>query len=273
VKLSIKIFAFGLVTFTFITIGCRPTSSLSIDTTTSNTTDKNNIIIETSTNVLSNKRAHDQIIFEGSNNLFELVRENSSYFDETHDVIIIKGNNTIIKLININILDLSSDSMDTLVIVGNNKKYVIETGNAFVISKKTTQPDTIRVTQKSFDISPYRQETPYDTTPIRLEYFDSLVTAQYAYNYFLKKLSTEEAEYYYQLAEMYFYGLGVQESPEKAIELYEYAAAKDHIPSLIKLGNIFKGTVFVKPDKNKSRYFFKRCSALGDNYCEQQLRK
>ena len=232
----------------------------------------NNVIAVSSKNTISTSNSKDEIIFEGKNNLFELVQENSSYFDETHDVIIIKGDNTIIKLLNINIVDLRSVSIDTLVIVGNNQKYVMDTRNSITTKRDIVKTDVIHLKESTFNVSAYSHDSIQNDHPVKFTYFDSLVSVKYAYNYFVDGLKTEEPKYYYELAEMYLYGLGVYESTAKAIELYEYAAAKDYIPSLVKLGDIFTGRFSVKPDKNKSLYFYKRCQSLGESYCDEQIK-
>lgn len=231
----------------------------------------NNTLVQTSSHTVANTRSNDEIIFEGSNNLFELVQKNAAYFDGAHDVIIIKGDGNVIKLININILTLPKGSPDTLVIVGNNQKYVIDVNNSIVPGKKNVKVDTIDFKSASFEPLPeVREVIPHDSR-IRLDYFDSLVSAQYAYTYFADKINTGEPEYYYQLAEMYLYGLGVEESPAKAIELYEFAAAKDHILSLRKLGDIYRGKFSMKPNKDKSLYYYRRGQRLGDLYCDERI--
>lgn len=265
-----------LIAFLFlivILLSCKSSSSVSTSDYDVDKSEDNNMIRVTSTNTVSNSAAHDEIIFEGKNNLFELVQKNSSYFDATHDVIIIKGDNTIIKLLNINIVDLRSVNTDTLVIVGDHQKYVMDVRNSIAITKDHVKTDVIHLKESSFDTSPFSQENIESELPVKIEYFDSLVSAKYAYTYFVNGLKTEEPKYYYQLAEMYLYGLGVAESTAKAIELYEYAAAKDHILSQIKLGDIFTGRFSVKTDKNKSLYFYRRCQALGETYCDEQVKK
>ena len=264
-----------LMFFIAILLACK--SSSTVSSSGQNKEDEklkdNNVIAVSSVNTISNSNSKDEIIFEGKNNLFELIQENSSYFDETHDVIIIKGDNTIIKLLNINIVDLRSVSTDTLVIVGNNQKYVMDARNSIVTKKDIIKTDVIHLKESTFDVSSYSQESIQNDRPVKFSYFDSLVSVKYAYNYFVNGLKTEEPKYYYELAEMYLFGLGVDESTAKAIELHEYAAAKDYIPSLIKLGDIFTGRFSVKPDKNKSLYFYKRCQSLGESYCDEQIKK
>jgi hypothetical protein len=252
---------------------CKPSST--VLTSTGNGTEKdqgNNVVTVDSDDANSGSNSQDEIIFEGTNNLFELVQRNSAYFDQSHDVIIIKGNNTVVKLINVNFLDLSGRGSDTLVIVGDNEKYVIDI-NTSISTNRPVKTDVVYLKERPFDQSVYAADFVRNETKIRLDYFDSLVTAKYAYNYFSEKLSTGDPVYFYELAEIYLYGLGVDESSAKAIELYEYAAVRDHVPSLTKLGDIFTGTFGVKRNKEKSLYYYKRCSGLGNQYCDDQIIK
>jgi hypothetical protein len=59
----------------------------------------NNVVtVDSDNNTNSRSNSKDEIIFEGANNLFELVQKKSAYFDQSHDIIIIKGSNTIVRL-------------------------------------------------------------------------------------------------------------------------------------------------------------------------------
>lgn len=160
-----------------------------------------------------------------------------------------------------------------MVIVGNSEKYVIDVNNSIRTTKNLVKTDIVRLETVPFDESPFKEDNIQDDTPVRLDYFDSLVTVKYAYTYFLDKLATGDPTYFHELAEMYLYGLGVKQSSSKAIELYEYAAVKNYGPSLAKLGDIFTGKFSVKPDGRKSLYYFKRCQQLGDSYCSEQIDK
>lgn len=213
-------------------IACKPSSTVKTEKAKANT---NNVVSAKSVNS-SGTNSDTEIKFEGNNNLFELINKNSSYFNEAHDVIIIKGNNTIIRLINENVLDFGNGKSDTLVIVGDNQKYVVDVKNTFSLDGKKVKTETIQL-------------------PIN--------TSEYA------NMSPPAL---YEMAESYLFGAGKDQSTEKAIELYEYAAVKDHIPSLVKLGYIYTGQFDVERDKMKSLYYYKRGSALGDNYCDLQIK-
>ena len=172
-----------------------------------------------------------------------------------------------------NVLELPGNSSDTLIIVGDNEKYVIDVNGSILINDRSAKTDVVYLKDKSFDQSAYAADFVQNEKKIRLDYFDSLVSARYAYTYFSEKLSTGDPVYFYQLAEMYLYGLGVNESSTKAIELYEYAAVRNHVQSLTKLGDIFTGKFGVKKNKDKSLYYYKRCSELGNQYCDDQIAK
>jgi len=267
-------FLLRLVCIAFL-ISCKPVKNISNYSTTypnpvSPITD--NVVIVDSENSRVSPKSSDEITFEGNNNLFELVQRNSSYFDEARDVIIIKGNNTIIRLINTNVLDLSIGQSDTLIIVGNNEKYVIDVNNSMEPSRKEVRTSIVNLKEEKFNSSLYADEPVEDDAPIRLGYFDKPVTAKYAYSYFFEKLSTGEPIYFYELAELYLYGVGIEQSTSKAIELYEYAAAKNHIPSLAKLGAIFTGAFEIKQNRDKAIYYYKRCASLGDEHCKDQVK-
>ena len=105
-------------------------------------------------------------------------------------MIIIKGNNTIIRLINENVLDISNGKSDTLVIVGNNQKYVVDIKNPVSLNGKKLKVDTVQIEEPHSDL--------YDLNDPSL----------------------------YDIAESYLFGTGRDQSTMKAIELYEFAAAK-----------------------------------------------
>lgn len=270
-----KILFFLVLTCLVALLCCKPARIITKESSTSPTAIKssdNNVVVVDSENTRSSPNSNDEIIFEGNNNLFELVQRNSSYFDEARDVIIIKGNNIIMKLVNVNVLDNSIGRSDTLIIVGNNEKYVVDMNNSIETNSTKINTYIVNLKEKDFDSSPYFNEFIQNDTPIWFSYFNKRVTARYAYSYFYEKLDTDEPLYFYELAEMYLYGIGVEESSLKAIELYEHAAARNHIPSLTKLGIIYSGKFGVKRNKDKLIYYYKKCASLGDNYCSDQLK-
>jgi hypothetical protein len=216
---------------------CKP-SSKAVGTTSkapAQVPSANNVAVAKSTNSES-INSDTEIKFVGSNNLFELISKNSFYFNQAHDVIIIKGNNTIIRLINENVADISDGKSDTLVIVGNNQKYVIDVRNSISLGSKKIKIDTVQL-----------QNIP----------------SEYE--------STDPASLY-ENAESYLFGVGKDQSTKKAIELYEFAATKNHVPSLQKLGYIFTGKFGAERNRAKSLYYYKKGSALDDDYCTLQIK-
>jgi hypothetical protein len=216
-------------------VSCKPSSKVKTTSKKDTAPKVNNVVAAKNINS-EGINSHTEIKFEGSNNLFELINKNSFYFNEDHDVIIIKGNNTIIRLINENVLDIGNGQRDTLVIVGSNRKYVVDMKNSFSINNKKAKVDTIQLKETYSE---------YDN---------------------------DEPSSLYAMAESYLFGTGQDQSTKKAIELYEFAAAKNHIPSLEKLGYIYTGKFGAPRDKMKSLYYYKRGSSLGDDYCNLQIK-
>ena len=99
-----------------------------------------------------------EIIFEGSNNIFELIQKNSSYFDKSHDVIIIKGNGNIIKLYNSNIVDMKGDGGDTLILVGDKVKYVYSVTDKIILKKSNFKVDSVTMKSKLFELKEFESD-------------------------------------------------------------------------------------------------------------------
>ncbi len=234
----------------------------------------NNVIVNDSKNVSSiHSQGGDKVIFEGKNNLFELVRVNAAYFDKHHDVLIIKGDNNIIKLYNTNLVDLRGKGADTLVIVGNQVKYVADYANALVVRSAEVKVDTVELRETNPNLNAYFSDFKEEQDQqVTLKYFDEPVRVKYAFDYFVSKINTGNAEYYFQLGEMYLYGIGTKVSTLKAVELYEYAAKKNHILAIRQLGDIYqRGTFDLKKDTILSTYYYKVGAQLGDVYCSEAL--
>ena len=236
--------------------------------------DKNNVVLSsTNASTQAGFSGNDKIVFEGKNNLIDIIQEDSSYFDKHHDIVILKGNNNTIKLYNKNLVDLRDTEGDSLIIVGNNIKYVADYRGTLVIKTKKHQIDTVEITetQPNFEEFLNNFETNHDRM-VNLKYFDEPVSVKYAINYFIDKIRTGNFEHYFHLGEMYLYGIGTEVSTNKAVELFEYAAAKQHILSIRQLGDIYKNGTFDFP-KNlaKSGYYYKMGTQMGDEYCSEAL--
>jgi len=252
-----------------ILIACQSSRSVTNHTRSEDT---NNIVTVQKDNTVSNSK--DEIIFDGSGNLIEIIQKNAQYFDQTHDIIILKGDGNIIRLYNINILDLRTDKTDTLIIVGNREKYVLNASN-MVATDRTLEPDTIALKGQSVNIDLYSQDIQEESEneeKIALYYFDEKVTTRYAFDFFLRGTQNGKLDCSYELAELYLYGIGVEASIEKAIELNEYAAAKDYIPSIRRLAEIYSGKFGSSANQELKLYYLKRGSMLGDSYCKELLK-
>ena len=255
----------------FIINACLMVSCHSLQYTTEK--NNNNLITVKQENTLSNEQSdHDEVIFEGSNNLIALVQVNASYFDQVHDVIIIKGKGNIISLYNTNILDLRTKNTDSLIIIGNKQKYILHAGN-LIATDKTLVPDTIKLKEQFFNPAKYIHDvrnTETEEEKITLYYFEEKVTPQFAIDFLTKGAQDGKMDCLHELAELYLYGIGVEASTTKAIELLEFAAAKDYIPSIRRLAEIHSGA---PKNPELSQYYLKRGSMLGDANCQEQLKK
>ncbi|MDJ1480310.1 tetratricopeptide repeat protein [Cytophagaceae bacterium YF14B1] len=233
----------------------------------------NNVVINETQNVTTGKATKDELIFEGSNNLIEVIQKNVAFFDKHHDVIIVKGSNNIIKLYNINIIDLRGKGSDTCIILGNHQKYIADYGNAILIQSKNLKTDTIQLIEPLFKIGEYNNDFRENSDRVvTLKYFDEPVSIKYAFDYFTDKIKSGNVQFYYELAELYLYGIGTELSTNKAIKLYEYAAVKNHILSIRQLGDIYANGTFDYPKNSKMAiYYYKIGSQLGDTYCKSML--
>lgn len=239
-------------------------------TKTASTTDQNqnNVIVSKSENSL-NYGKEDKIIFEGSNNLFEIVNENSAFFDQHHQVIIVKANNSLIRLISVNVLTLGEGS-DTLVIVGDKEKYVVDTRDEIILPGGMRADTVYMAEPKEAGYLAVANDFVRDER-IKLAYFDTLVSAPFAFKHFQKLASEGDPVGYFELGELYLYGVGVEESTVKALDLFEYAAVKNHMGSLMKLGELYSGKFGIREDRARSLYYYNRCRDMGSAYCGQMV--
>ena len=270
-----KIFQILLITsLLIITQGCKTTKS-----TKSSNDGKNNVLKTTSTGSGGKKNGGNSgrsgIVFEGENNLFELIQKNTHFFnDKSHDLIIIKGNGNIIKLYNIGIVDLSGkSSSDTLIIIGDNKKYVMEVKNKLILKSQPKTTSTVTLKDVEFKKEEYSKD--FDSNlikKVKLDVFDTMVSISFAFKYFTDQIKEGEIAHYYNLGEMYTYGIGTEINPLKAIELYEFSAVKDYKMALRRLGDLYQyGLEDLKPDLELAKYYYKRGISIGDDYCKTSL--
>jgi hypothetical protein len=218
---------------------------------------KNNLLVTKETNVAKSHGRADKIEFDGSNNVFDLVQKNAAFFDGREIVIIVQGNNNIIKLYNTNLVDMSAPGMDTLLLVGDHTKYVMDVRNKIVLKDKHLKADTIQMQQKSFSATDF--STDFKSTDMRIKMLTD-------------RLSTNDPEAFYDLANLYQYEVNTKEGTLKAIEYYEYAATYNHLEAIRKLGDIFaNGTFDLSKNLKKAQYFFTLGANLGDSYSKERL--
>ena len=226
----------------------------------------NNTITVDSKNVVSEGNSEgDNIIFEGTDNIFDIIQKNVTFFDEKREIIIIKGSHNIIKLFNINIVDLSKSNIDTLIIVGNNQRYVAvfenQIINTVVNSNLTYKTETVILNTPEFKPPVDSVLVPESWKSVR----DSL----------MNKIRLGDSDAYYELGEMYNYGLNdAPLSVETAIKLYEYGAVNNQIESIRRLGDIWlNGPLDIIPNKTKALYYYTLGGKLGDSYCQERLKE
>ena len=245
--------------FAFLCItGCSQKANTSI-ATNSKIADpsKNNVIAAKETNVFKSKGGNDKIEFKGSNNIFDLIQKNAAYFDGREMVVIVQGNNNIIKLYNTNLVDMSAPGMDTLLLIGDHVKYIMDVNNKVVLKKKSLKADTIEMQQKQFST---------------LDFSNDFSKTDYRIKSLTDQLNTNNPEAFYELAKLYQYEVDNKQAILKAIELYEYAAAQNHVDAIQKLGDLFaNGTFDLTKNLKKAQYFFTLGANLDDSYSKERL--
>jgi len=250
--------------------GCSAPKQIAPNATPLPPQEDNNLIHVETENVRTN--ASDKIIFEGSNNIFEIIAENSDFFDGQQDVIIIRGSNNVITLVSKNCIDLSKVKADTLVMVGNKQRYAVDFFNRITLNtqRPVKTKEVMIMDQPAIVPNVTKVKFLYDK-PVKFSFFDSRVSPQTAHTYFSERLSSGDPQYFFELAEMHLYGVGIEESVPEAISLYQQAAAKNHVPSLVKLGDLYAGNFNVEENRDRAVYYYKRCALLGESYCDRRL--
>lgn len=205
----------------------------------------------------------DKIIFEGSNNLFELVQNTPAYFDGSREVIVIKGNGNIIRFYHISLLDLNDSGSGKLVLLGDGVKYLMCIGPEPLLKRAPGTVDTVQMENTPFMPATYLAD------------FQSEESASLLIEGLLERIKKGEGEAYYELAEMYNYGLeNTPVSSEKAISLYEYGALRGDILSIRRLGDLwFNGSFDITANKAKGQFYYRMGAQLGDRYCQEMLTK
>lgn len=167
----------------------------------------------------------------------------------------------------------------TLVVDKNatgNHKYSIKNGK--IVRQPAQRSIEVPLNPHNFSAQGYLpdfEQQIQQNQSVYFDYFQEVKPIKYALNYFIKKIkTTNQPQYYYQLGEMYNYGIGTQILPSKAAELYKFAAAKNHLLSIRRLGDLYKfGKFSLKPNGQLARYYYARGKQLGDMYCIQMLKQ
>lgn len=243
-------------------LGCK-TSKQSIsksgDQPQSHIQESNNVIISSSDRSSSSGGA-TKVIFEGENNLIELVNQNSHFFNEPHDVIVIQGNGNLIKLYSIDLVSYRQEGIQYM-IVGDDKKYVYFFNGEPELNSEAPTVSYAELKEAELDFNELAAE------------IDKNSEAYEKIRLYESDIKQGNVEGYFHLAQIYDLGrYGVPNSPAKAIELYEFAAAKSHLPSIRKLGDIwYNGGFDYKVNMTKGIYYYKLGASLGDEYCNKVL--
>ncbi len=75
----------------------------------------------------------------------------------------------------------------------------------------------------------------------------------------------------YEMGEAIFYGRGTQQNPEKAVDLMEKAAAKNHLEALIFLGDWYISEHNEQPKPTKSTEYYRQAAKLKSNVGRMKL--
>lgn len=249
----------------FITIilftSCTTTK---ISTTAKLSEDSNNLVVEKNKGkIKGGGNGNTTIVFEGKNNIFEIIRENASYFNSAgrKDVIVIKGDGNHITLYNRGSVDLGGFSQDTLVFVGENERYVMLSDDQVKFTKKV-EIDTVQMT------TPEVVFIEENINPESHNYSSDV-------SYYVDEIKKGNQDAYYELAEIYNYGLnGVIQNFKQAIQLYEHGAIKNNIAAITRLGDLwYNGHWEMKKNKTIGLYYYKRGAELGSDYCQKMVKK
>lgn len=160
--------------------------------------------------------------------------------------------------------------------LGKTDTYRLRNGK--IVQQPSPQAFEVPMTRSTFEVQGYVpdfEEQIKKNQSVYFDYFQEIKSIKEALNYFVQKIkTTNEPQYYYQLGEMYNYGIGTKILPNKAIELYKFAAAKNHLLSIRRLGDLYNfGKFSLKPNAQLARYYYARGKQLGDMYCIHMLKQ
>lgn len=102
---------------------------------------------------------------------------------------------------------------------------------------------------------------------------EKLTTAKENLQELMNLADSDDAKALCELAEVYFKGLnGLEQSPQKALELLEKAAAQDYVPALESLGDFYLyGKCGVKQDGYKAIEYFLKAYEFGETSWKRTL--
>ena len=296
-KLPKQGFLFCIIAFSLLWCsGC--TSSKSYSTYSQSTTTANNnnvVVVKGKRPPWMQRRGSAQVIFQGKNNLLQVMLNKQAMPSEGNQVIVIRGNGNTIKIDSADVANarfMRNSSGDTLVIMGNQQRYVVKNGRIVVPPRpKGSKTNTLNIKTTPFQKSRYLPDFKTemeDGNKGHFSYFNGYKEIKFAVNYFMRKIDEKkDPESYYELAEMYRLGIGTDYCLKKAVELYEHAAIQKHKLALRRLGDMYrhgvkpKSAIFLEGKKSKeeidcgtilknhqlAKFYYTQGSQLGDIYC------
>ncbi|OJJ22208.1 hypothetical protein BKI52_09215 [marine bacterium AO1-C] len=278
------------------------TSSKSYPTYTPRTTTTNNnnvVVVKGKRSPWIQRKGSAQVIFQGKNNLLQVMLNKQSITNEGNQVIVIKGNGNTIKIDSADVANarfMRSANGDTLVIMGNQQRFVVKNGQIMVpTNQEDAKTDTLQIKTTPFQRNRYLPDFAEQIAgghKAHFPYFHGLREIKFAIDYFIMKIEQEQdPESYFELAEMYRLGIGTAKCLKKAIVLYEYAAVQKHRLAIRRLGDLYyrgvtlKKTIFTKSKKDQktiecslvhknhklAKFFYTQGSQIGDSYCTAML--
>ncbi|HAS40637.1 MAG TPA: hypothetical protein DCS93_09165 [Microscillaceae bacterium] len=275
----------------------KPYPTYAQRTTTAN--DNNVVVVKGKRPPWMQRKGSAQVIFQGKNNLLQVMLNKQAMPSGGNQVIVIKGNGNTIKIDSADVANarfMRSANGDTLVIMGNQQRYVVKNGQIVVPpNPKGAQSNTLKIRTTPFQKSRYLPDFKTQMEgghKAHFHYFNGLREIKFALNYFVGKIEQEgDPESYFELAEMYRSGTGTYICLKKAAELYEYAAVKQHKLAIRRLGDFYhhgvalKRTIFpggkkskeeiycnsIQKNKALAKFYYAQGSQLGDLYCTAML--
>lgn len=241
-----------------------------------------------------------QLIFQGKNNLLEVMLNQQATSGKGASVVIIKGNGNIIKIDSVDVAQarlVRKADGDTLVIMGNQQRFLVKNGEIVVPpGQDDSRVDTLQLKTTPFSKNRYLPDFMAKINSNHkgyFAYFNAHKTIRFALEYFIRRIEKEgDAESYFEMAEMYREGNGTNICLAKAIELYEHAAVKKHVLALRRLGDFYfygirkKQAIFanshhkpakrtacnnVSKSKKLAKFYYTQGQQLGDPYCNSML--